>query len=122
MVSEHPELMCYSPEGLSLKLDFLRSVVGLNTSEIMPRFLIASLDNVLRPRYFYALQRGVEQRYKFSSLAICPDAKYLKMAHSLTTGTHATAEDVAAYQAHIATPAFRAYMDEQEAAIRAARR
>jgi hypothetical protein len=100
----------------------MRNVVGLNTSEIMPRFLIASLDNVLRPRYFYALQRGVEQRYKFSSLAICPDAKYLKMAHSLTTGTHATAEDVAAYQAHIATPAFRAYMDEQEAAIRAARR
>jgi quinol monooxygenase YgiN len=41
------------------------------------------------------------------------------MANSLPRKTHATAADVAAYQAHIATPAFRAYMDEQEAAIRA---
>jgi len=32
---------------------------------------------------------------------------------------YATAEDVATYQAHIAAPAFLAYMDEQEAAIRA---
>jgi hypothetical protein len=118
--STHPQLLaCVSAERLSAKLDFMRNVVGLNTSEIMPRFLIASLDNVLRPRYFYALQRGVEQRYAFSTLVIPSDAKYLKMANSLPKGVHAIAADVAAYQAHIATPAFRAYMDEQEAAIRA---
>jgi hypothetical protein len=119
MVSMQPDLLWRSPERLSAKLDFMRNVVGLNTSEIMPRFLIASLDNVLRPRYFYALQRGVEQRYTFSTLVIPSDAKYLKMANSLPKGVHAIAADVAAYQAHIATPAFRAYMDEQEAAIRA---
>ena len=119
LISAQPELLVYSSDGLSAKLDFMRSVVGLNSSEIIPRLLVASLDDLLRPRYFYALQRGVEQRYAFSTLAICPDAKYLKMAHSLTTGMQATAADVAAYQAHIATPAFCAYMDEQEAAIRA---
>jgi hypothetical protein len=73
----------------------------------------------MRQRYLNALQRGVAQRYAFSSLVISLDAKYLKMALSLAHGTHATAEDIAAYQAHIVTPAFRAYMDEQEAAIRA---
>ena len=119
MVSRFPELMLYSPEGLSLKLDFLRSVVGLDTSEIAPRFLAASLDNLMRPRFFYARQRGVEQHYAFGSLVKSSDAVFLKMANSLAKGVHATAEDVAAYKAHIATPAFRAYMDEQEAAIRA---
>jgi hypothetical protein len=119
MVSGHPQLLVYSPEGLSLKLEFMRNVVGLNTSEIASRFLIASLDNVMRPRFFYALQRGVAQRYTFGSLVIPSDARYLKMALSLPRGMHAFAADVAAYKAHIATPAFLAYMDEQEAAIRA---
>ena len=120
MVSAHPDLLWRSPEGLTPKLDFMRSVVGLNTSEILPRLLIASL-NKMRPRYFYAQQRGVEQRYAFGSLVIPSDMNFLKMANGLARGVQATAEDVAAYQAHIATPAFRAYMDEQEAAIRAER-
>jgi hypothetical protein len=119
MVSAHPQLLYRSPECLSPKLDFMRSVVGLSTAEIESAYLIYSLEDRMRPRYFYALQRGVEQRYAFGSLITCSDAKYLKMANGLARGTHATAEDVAAYQAHIATPAFRAYMDEQEAAIRA---
>jgi hypothetical protein len=121
MTSSHPQLLYLSPQGLSAKLDFMRNIVGLSTSEIASGVLAASFDNVMRPRYFYALQRGVEQRYAFGSLVKCTDASFLKMAHSLAKGVHATAEDVAAYQAHIATPAFRAYMDEQEAAIRAER-
>jgi hypothetical protein len=116
MVSAHPQLLVYSPARLSLKLDFMRNVVGLSNSEVLPVFLASSLDK-MRPRYFYARQRGVEQRYTFSSLVVSADAKYLKMALSLPRGTHATAEDVAAYKAHIATPAFLAYMDEQGAAI-----
>ena len=119
MVSRFPELMLYSPEGLSPKLDFLRSVVGLTTSEILPVFLTLSLEKRIRPRYFYALQRGVEHRYAFGTLMQYADAGFLKMANSLAKGAQATAEDVAAYKAHIATPAFRTYMDEQEAAIRA---
>jgi hypothetical protein len=121
IVSAHPELLNRSPEGLSAKLDFMRSVVGLSNSEVLPVFLASSLDK-MRPRYFYALQRGVAQRYTFGSLVIPSNATFLKMALSLPRGTHATAADVAAYQAHIATPAFCAYMDEQDAAIRAGRR
>jgi hypothetical protein len=120
VISWHPSLLVRSPEGLLPMLDFLRNVVGLDTTESnTSRFLTASLDNLMRPRYFYALQRGVEQCYAFGTLVKCSDAAFLKRANSLPRGTHATAEDVAAYQAHIATPAFRAYMDEQEAAIRA---
>jgi hypothetical protein len=120
LVSGHPQLLYLSPEGLSLKLDFMRCVVGLSTSETDSAFLTYSLDK-MRWRYFYALQRGVEQRYAFSSLVKCSDAVFVKMANSLARGTRATAEDVATYRAHIATPAFLAYMDKQEAAIRAAR-
>ena len=121
MVSAHPGLLWRSPEGLSPKLDFMRNVVGLDTSETCSSFLAYSLDNLMRPRFFYARQRGVEHLYKFSTLVKCSVAVFLSRAHSLAKGTHATAEEVAAYKAHIATPAFRAYMDEQEAAIRAAR-
>ena len=117
LVSSQPQLLYLSPEGLSLKLDFMRSVVGLSTSEILSAFLISSLETRMRPRYFYALQRDAAQRYAFSTLIVCSDAKFLKMANGLAKGTHATAADVAAYLAHIAMPAFRAYMDEQEAAI-----
>ena len=119
VISTHPDLLLRSPEGLSLKLDFLRCVVGLTTSEILPVFLVLSLETRMRLRYFYALQRGAAQRYAFSTLVIRTDAKYLTMANGLAKGVCATAADVAAYKAHIATPAFRAYMDEQEAAIRA---
>ena len=121
MLTAHTQLLARSPDGLSLKLDFMRSVVGLNTSEILPVFLVLSLETRMRPRYFYAQQRGVEERYKFGSLVSPSDAKFLKMANSLARGVQATAADVATYQAHIATPAFHAYMDEQEAAIRAER-
>jgi hypothetical protein len=121
MTSMYPQLLLLSPARLSPKLDFMRSVVGLSTSEIHPVFLTSSLDNVLRPRYFYALQRGVEQRYAFATLVLCSDATFLKKANGLAKGVYATAEDVAAYQAHIDTPVFRAYMDDQEAAIRAER-
>jgi hypothetical protein len=119
VISVHPNLLVRSPEGLSLKLDFMRNVVGLGNSEIFPRLLVASFDNVMWPRYFYALQRGIEQRYKFSTLVIPTDARFLKRTHSLAKGVDATAAEVTAYQAHVATPAFHAYMDEQEAAIRA---
>ena len=119
MISTHPQLLYLSPEGLSLKLDFMISVVGLSTSALSSALLTYSLENHMRPRYFYAQQRGVERRYTFGSLVIPSDVNFLKMANSLAKGTHATAADVAAYRAHIATLAFRAYMDEQEAAIRA---
>ena len=52
-----------------------------------------------------------------SSLIKLSDAAYLKMIHHLEMP--ATVGEIAAYKAHIASPAFIAYMDEQEQAIRA---
>ena len=51
------------------------------------------------------------------SLVKCSHAVYLKIIHRLKKP--ATVKEIAAYKAHIASPAFRAYMDEQEQAIRA---
>ena len=118
MLSNQPMLLCsYSPELLLRKLDFLRSVVGLRNEDILSPFLASSLDDRMRPRYFYALQRGALQRFAFSSLMVCSDANFMKMVDGL--GAPASAEEVAAYKAHIVSPAFRAYMDEQEREIRA---
>ena len=117
MLSANPMVLMPSADALSPKLDFVRSVVGLDTSAISARFLAASLDGVLRPRYFYALQRGVLERYTLSSLVHHSTAALLKMLHRLERA--ATANEVAAYTAHIASPAFSAYMVEQEQQIRA---
>ena len=113
----YPQMLSPSAKALSPKLDFMRSVVGLENSEISGRLLLASLDKVLRPRYFYALQCGVLERLAFSTLVPCSDATFLKKIHRHKTAASAT--EVAAYKAHIASSAFRAYMDEQEQQIRA---
>ena len=117
ILSLNPTVITVSAKVLSPKLDFMRSVAGLGTSAISGRLLIASLDGVLRPRYFYALQRGVLERYTLGSLVHHSTAALLKMLHRL--GRAATADEVAAYTAHIASPAFRAYVVEQEQQIRA---
>ena len=117
ILSSNPTVVMISAKALSPKLDFMRSVVGLDTSAISGRLLKASLDGVLRPRYFYVLQRGVMERYALGSLVHQSTAALLKMLHRL--GRAATADEVAAYTAHIASPAFHAYMDEQEQQIRA---
>ena len=100
--------------GLSPKLDFMLNVVGLDVGGIAFGFLIGSLDNVMRPRFFYAMQR--EARYAFSTLVKCSEAKFVKMVHSLKK--QANVDEIAAYKAHITSPAFLAYMDEQERSIR----
>ena len=117
ILSSNPTVVMISAKALSPKLDFMRSVVGLDTSAITARLLKASLDGVLRARYFYALQRGVLERYALVSLVPCSDATFIKSIHRLKTT--ASASEVAAYTAHIASPAFCAYMDEQEQQIRA---
>jgi hypothetical protein len=119
VMSAHPSLLWLSPKSLLPKLSFLRSVVGLSNSEISPLFLAYTLENRMRPRYFYAMQRGVMQRYTLSTLVIPSDANFVKRANGLAKCVQATAAEIAAYKAHIATPAFHAYMDEQEQAIRA---
>jgi len=121
MLSDQPTLLSLSQELLLEKLDFLRSVVGLDNSEISARLLVASLENVLRPRYFYALQRGAVHTpdYNFESLLKRVDADFVKTVGGFARGVHPSAEEMAAYRAHIASPAFCAYMDEQERQIRA---
>jgi hypothetical protein len=92
------------------------NVVSLDVSKIVPALLTSSLENTMRPRFFYAMQHA-KQRYAFSTLVIASDARFVKLIHRLEKP--ATVKEIAAYKAHIASPAFRAYMDEQEQAIRA---
>jgi len=121
MLSSHPNLLCgYSEDVLSHKLDFLRRVVGLDNAAIRAPYLTYSVADRLRPRYFYALQRGALQHYAYSTLVACSEAKFVKMAHGLARGTQATLEDLTACREHTESPAFRAYMDEQE--VRATRK
>ena len=116
ILSSHPSLLKLSAKGLSPKLDFMRNLVGLDVGKIVPSLLTSSLDNRLRPRFFYALQHDA-QHYAFSTLVNPSDAKFVKMIHRLEKP--ASVGEMAAYKAHIASPAFRAYMDEQERIIRA---
>ena len=115
-LSTLPALLMFSAKRLSPKVDFMLNVVWLDVRHITARCLSASLDNMMRPRFFYAMQHA-EQRYAFSSLVISSEANFLKMIHRLDKP--ATVNEIAAYKAHIATPAFRAYMDEQAQALRA---
>ena len=114
ILSSQPCLLMRAAKSLSPKIDFMRNVVGLDLSQVEPRFFTGSLDNVLRPRVFYAMQREVS--YAFSTLVKRSDAEILKMLHRLKKP--ASVNEIAAYKAHIASPAFRAYMNEQEQAIR----
>ena len=118
VLKHHPQLLTnVSAEVLLAKLDFMRSVTGLATADIQSSFLIYSLEGRMRLRYFCALQRGVADRYPFSTLMQLSDASFLKIIDGLDEP--ANPEEVAAYKAHIASPEFVAYMDEQERAIRA---
>jgi len=120
LLSDQPTLLCsISSDVLLGKIDFLRSVVGLVNSEVSARFFTASLEETMRPRYFYALQRSFTYACKFETLLTYVDATFVKRVDGFARGVHPSAEEVAAYRAHIASPAFRVYMDEQERDIRA---
>ena len=115
MMKNFPQLLTMSPELLLTKLDFVCTVAGLAKADIQPVFLACSLEARMRLRYFYALQRNVAHRYSFSTLMQRTDADFLQ----LVSGQPASKTEVAAYKAHVASPEFRAYMDEEERAIRA---
>jgi hypothetical protein len=119
ILSAQPSLLRLTAKALAPKLDFVLNIVGLDISEVESRFLVASLENVLRPRFFYAMQHGASQRFTLGTLVKCADARFLKMINRMETP--ASVNEVTAYKAHIASPAFLAYMDEQERTIRATR-
>ena len=116
LLSSQPSLLMSSVKSLLPKLDFMLNVVRLDVGDFVPVSLASSLDKKLRLRFFYAMQQ-TEKHYTFSSLITLSDAKFVKMIHSLKRP--ATVNEIAAYKAHTASPAFYAYMDEQEQAIRA---
>ena len=116
LLSSQPSLLTSSVKSLLPKLDFMLNVVRLDVGDLVPVLLASSLDKKLRLRFFYAMQQ-TEKHYTFSSLITLSDAKFVKMIHSLKRP--ATVNEIAAYKAHTASPAFYAYMDEQEQAIRA---
>ena len=115
ILSSHPSLLTRSAKGLSPKLDFMLNVVGLDVGEIVPILLAYNMENKIRSRFFYAMQHDA-QRFALSTLVIPSDAALLKRIHRLEK--KANVGEIAAYKAHITSPAFRAYMDEQERSIR----
>ena len=119
LVSAHPQLLWLSHVSVSRKLDFLSTVVGLHSDDIKSPYLTYSLEERLRPRHFFALQNGAYVRYTFCTLMVCSDARFLKAVYDLND--LASNAEVGAYAATVASPEFKAFMDEQERAIRARR-
>ena len=71
------------------KLDFLSRVAGMSTQELSnaASLFAYSLDGRLRPRYFYALQRGTVHRWKISTLMLEADQSYVAYALGRGNGT-----------------------------------
>ena len=58
ILSSIPSLLWRSAMGLSPKLDFMLDVVCLDVRDIIPVLLGYSLENTMRPRFFYAMQHA----------------------------------------------------------------
>ena len=105
---------------LAAKLDFLRNVMGLEASQVDATQPFGySLQERMRPRFFYARQRGTA--LGVSTMLKSSGPVFVGYAHGASNcvAEPACDADVAAYTAHIASPAFSAYMVEQEQQIRA---
>ena len=84
LVASYPTLLgsCSTPE-LQVKLDFLRHVAGLSDKDLNngAPFLSCSLEDKLRPHFFYALQHGALERYKLSTLCFCSEHRFMERVH-----------------------------------------
>jgi len=116
LITSLPMLLgvCSTPE-LQAKLDFLRDVAGLSDKDLNngARFFSASLERVVRPRFFYALQHGALERYKLSSLTFCSDAVFSQRVHRLDAP--ASADAVKRYKEAVSSAAFLERAAREEA-------
>jgi len=86
LITSLPTLLgACSTSELQAKLDFLRNVAGLSVDDVNSGapFFSASLDDKLRPRFFYARRHGALERYKLSSLIFCTVEVFLQRVHLL---------------------------------------
>ena len=57
ILSSHPSLLMHAAKNLSPKIDFMRNVVGLDVGDLSAALPSYSLENKMRPRFFYAMQQ-----------------------------------------------------------------
>jgi len=121
MVSRMPTLLGgVSVVELQAKLDFLSDVAWLSTDDLNNGgpFFQASLDNKLRPRFFYAWKHGALERNKLSSLTFCSSAVYLRKVHQLDAP--ADEDAVTRFKETVASADFQAWAAQEEEARRRA--
>ena len=121
LVTAYPTLLgVVSVEELQAKLDFLRRVAGMSIEELNKSgpLLAYSLDNRLRARYFYALQKHRLARFgTINTMMKETDATVLAMMQGETAKDRASKAEVARYQKLVASAGFVAWRKRQEARL-----
>jgi hypothetical protein len=101
------------------KLDFLRHVVGTSDADLNNAGLLftLTLENRLRPRFFYALTQGRLERFGISTMMQVKDSLFLAMMQGRSCETKELASDVEVkrYQKLSASPSFVAWRERMEA-------
>jgi len=120
LITSQATLLGGVPIGeLHAKLDFLRRVAGLSDAELSnaSSFFTCSLDGRLRPRFFYALQKGALYACSMSTLMTETDASYVAFALGRRNGrvNPASEEEVECYKEAVSSPAFLEWAAQEEA-------
>lgn len=107
---------------LQTKLDWLRTVARMSVEELNNAGVLLglSLDDRLRPRFFYARLLRTPQRFSLATLMSETDASFVAFALGRGNGRRApaSADEVARYVRRIKSPAFIAWSNGLEARIR----
>ena len=121
LVEQHPLLLgANSTAELDAKLSFLRDVAWLSTDDLnnAAPMLSYSMDEMLRPRFFYACKHEALERNKLSTLTFCSSAVYLRKVHQLDAP--ASEDEVDLYKETVASADFLAWAAQEEARRRGA--
>jgi hypothetical protein len=129
ILTAHPALLNRSSEGshkhLQDKFDFLRFVAGMSVSELNKAGVLfcMSLEERLRPRFFYARLRGTVYTCGMVTLLGEVDASYLASALGRSNGraNRASAAELERYKRRIELLRFAAWCAGVEARIHAKR-
>ena len=120
LVTSQPTLLgANSTAELDAKLSFLRDVAWLSTDDLnnAAPMLSYSMDEMLRPRFFYACKHEALERNKLSTLTFCSSAVYLRKVHQLDAP--ASEDEVDLYKETVASADFLAWAAQEEARRRA---
>ena len=106
-----------SHKHLQDKLDFLRYVARMSDDALnrAPVLFAMSLDERLRPRFFYALRNGTTDRFSMLTLMIPADPLFVASALGHSSSLPASAAEVASYKQTVASAEFIAWSQREEA-------